>query len=184
MLKFVGQMWQSGVESNRVMRPRESLGGACVTRSAWANSPDSAPKVAHAKGHAPPKCLRGFAFGGRCFDSGSGLRNQTARASGASGGGAVRLSASGLFGNPATAFKASSSSERERHQQMGLHGLHSRNTGTSSPEVTKPSSLFVRDCNREGVHGETSARLNRMTSLRDSGHCAGRGLIPQLITLG
>ena len=35
-------------------------------------------------------------------------------------------------------------------------GCSEENTGTSSPEVTEPSGLFVRDRNRQKVHGETS----------------------------
>lgn len=56
-----GQMWQSGATAVRKKRPREYLGGACVTSNALGFlTLLSAPPVARAKGHAPPKRLRGF----------------------------------------------------------------------------------------------------------------------------
>lgn len=56
-----GQMWQSGATKSRAKRPREYLCGACVTSNAFGYLPHlSAPIVAHAKGHAPPKYSRGF----------------------------------------------------------------------------------------------------------------------------
>lgn len=62
------QLWQVGDDGILDKRPRKCLGGACVEDSFLGRRvPPSKLESAHAKGHAPPKRLRGFSMAER-FD--------------------------------------------------------------------------------------------------------------------